>query len=211
MASKQTQTMRRLSGRVLAQPLRLRGPMNAIAFAGLALSTPQLAAAQPVHREVATPSAISTLPPKVFVDAGYAHPDITPGMCENVSVKETRCTIPAMTFGNYMIRASATSTAAGEGAVQAINIMLGGVTCNQAQSKNSGQGSKSWTSGPQTIHVGCAVQILTDHPIVVRTTYDDKNATADPNGPSLSLRRLPWPGILQALAAGAEADQPKPQ
>jgi hypothetical protein len=174
------------------------------------LATPTVVTAQPSRpAPPAPPQAISTIPPKVFLDAGYSHPDITPGMCQTLSVKEARCTIPGMTAGPYFIQASGTSTASGEGAVQAINILLGAATCNQAQSKNSGEGSKPWTSGPQTIRVACAVEILTDEPIVVRATYADKAATADPKGPSLSLRRMPWPGILQAAPAGAEADQPK--
>jgi len=114
-----------------------------------------------------------------------------------------------MTVGRYLIQASGTSTATGEGAVQAINILLGAAPCTQAQSKNTGEGTKPWTSGPQTIQVNCVVQVITDDALTITTSYDDQKATKDPKGPTLSVRRIPWSPYLVAGAAGGGTEQPK--
>jgi hypothetical protein len=148
--------------------------------------------------------------PRVFVAAGYAQHDITPGLCRNISPQETQCVIPQMTAGTYLIQASGTSTATGDGAVQALNILLGNAPCTQGRSNNTGKDSKPWTSGPQTIRLGCVVQILTDNTLTIRTTYDDAHATKDPKGPTLSIRALGWNPYLQAVAAGGATEQPKP-
>jgi hypothetical protein len=159
------------------------------------------------------PAGPTPMPPKLYLQAGYSQPDITPGMCQNVSPKETRCTVPGMTAGAYLIVAQGTSTAQGDGAVQAIDIRVGnpGAPCMQAQSKNTGDGSKPWASGPQTIKVSCIVRLLTDTPVVIRTTYADQKAVSDPKGPSLSMRRLPWSPVVDAAAgAGGTEQPPKP-
>jgi len=169
-------------------------------FAGAAYAQPASAPAAPVGPSL----------PRIFQAAGYSQPDITPGLCHNVSPKETQCVIPQMTVGRYLIQASGTSTATSDGAIQAINILLSGAPCTQAQSKNTGEGTKPWTSGPQTIRVNCVVQVITDDTLTITTNYDDQKATKDPKGPTLSLRRLPWSPYLAAVAAGGGTEQPKP-
>jgi hypothetical protein len=147
--------------------------------------------------------------PKIFQAAGYSQPDITPGLCQNLSPTKTQCTIPQMTAGDYLIQASGTSTAASDGAVQAIDIRLGNAECNRGQSKNTGEGSKPWTSGPQTIRIACVIQVVSDDALTITTNYTDEKATKDPRGPTLSLRRLPWNPYLSAAGAGGATDQPK--
>ena len=171
--------------------------------------------AQPARPRASAPAASATTPvatplPKLLAEAGYLHPDITAASCSRVSAKEVRCGIPAMTAGPYLIEASGTSTATGEGAVQAIDIRVGNAICEQARSKNTGEGSKPWTSGAQTIRVVCVVNFLTDEPMVVRATYDDTHATTSAGTPTLSFRRLPWAGMLSAAPMGRGIDQPKP-
>jgi len=188
--------------------------MRSLAFATVLLAavTAGFAQAAPAKPDAPAPAPLPLGPPKVFVDEGYAQPDITPGMCANISPKETRCVIPGMTAGDYLILATGASTATAAGAVQAIDIRIGNTPCNQAQSKNTGEGAKPWLVGAsQTIRVACAVKILSDREIAVRTTYADDHATADPKGPRLSLRRLPWSPVISAEAAGADTEQPKPQ
>ena len=187
--------------------------MRTFAFAAaIALVGAIAADAQPARPRAASPAAAApaTPLPKVLADAGYSHPDITAGFCTHVGPTETRCTIPAMTAGVYLIEASGSSAASGAGAVQAIDIRIGNAVCAQAQSKNTGEGTKPWTSGTQTIRVACAVNFLTDDQMVIRATYADSHATTNPGTPSLSFQRLAWPGVLNAQPAGREVDQPKP-
>ena len=184
--------------------------MRTLAFAALLLAAAGLAHAAPTKPGAEAPTAPPPGPPKVFVDEGYAQPDITPGMCSNISPKETRCVIPGMTAGDYLILASGASTATAAGAVQGIGIQLGNTPCNQAKSKNTGEGSKPWLIGTsQTIRVLCEVKVLSDRELVVHAIYADDHATADAKGPNLSLRRLPWVPFIWAQPAGRDLEQPK--
>jgi hypothetical protein len=186
--------------------------MRSLALAAVLLAaatTAGIAQAAPTKPDAQAP-APPPIPPKVFLDEGYSQPDITPGMCENVGPKETKCVIPGMTAGDYLILASGASTATAAGAVQAIDIRLGNAVCNKAQSKNTGEGSKPWLTGTsQTIRAACAIKILSDRELTIITTYADDHATADPKGPRLSLRRLPWSPVMSAEPAGADTEQPK--
>jgi hypothetical protein len=174
--------------------------------AALSLLTAGAVHAQPAR---AAESGPPPAPPKVFQAAGYSQPDITPGLCQNLSPTKTQCTIPQMTAGRYLIQASGTSTASSDGAVQAINIKLGQATCAQAQSKNTGEGTKPWTSGPQTIRLACVIQVISDDALPVQVNYEDQKAIKDPKGPTLSFRRLPWDPYLAAVSAGGATEQPK--
>jgi hypothetical protein len=131
--------------------------------------------------------------PKAFQD--YAQPDITPGLCKNVSVKETDCVIPQMTAGRYLIEVSGTSTATAADAQQGIQIQVGGTICGAGTAHNTRPLS---TTGPTTIKLDCEAIILTDKTLTVRAVYDDLKATKDPKGPTLSIRRLPWEGLLNS-------------
>ena len=182
----------------------MRSYLAAAVFA-LAAAATQAQGAPSAAAETAPPTPL----PRLLVAAGYAQHDITPGLCRNINPKETQCVIPQMTAGSYLIQASGTSTANGEGAVQAINILLGNAPCTQGRSKNTGPNSKPWTSGPQTIRLGCVVQVLTDDTLTIRTTYDSAHATPDPKGPTLSIRALGWNPYLGASPAGGATEQPK--
>ncbi|HEX7758404.1 MAG TPA: hypothetical protein VF459_02800 [Caulobacteraceae bacterium] len=128
--------------------------------------------------------------PKAFAE--YGQPDITPGLCKTVSPAEVQCIIPAMTAGQYLIEATGTSTSQGADAKQALQITIGAVPCG------SGHNTAPWPSGARTFRLNCSVSVLTDRPLVVRVLYQDVNATKDPNGPQLSIRRQPWEGVLNS-------------
>jgi hypothetical protein len=150
-------------------------------------------------------------PPHVFLAAGYSQPDITPGLCETRGPKETRCVIPEMTAGRYVIVASGSSTATEEGAAQAIDIRLvsGGEEqiCARAQT-NTAKGGKPWSAGARTIRVACIVQIISDDKLVVRATYADSHATPDGKGPVLAFRKVAWSPIWNAVAAPVQVAAP---
>jgi len=142
-------------------------------------------------------------PPRVFTAAGYAQPDITPGLCRNVNAQITQCVIPEMTAGRYLIQVTGTSTAQTADAVQQITIRLGDTTCAQATRRGTDQ--VPWRPGTaQTFKLNCVVTIVTDHTLTVAATYADLRATKDSRGPTLSLRRLPWTGVLAATPVTPE-------
>ncbi len=129
-------------------------------------------------------------PPRAFV--GYSQPMITAASCRAISAAETRCTIPAMTAGRYLIEAAGTSTWAAADPVQALGIQIGPTPCGRAQDK------QTWTKGPRTFRMDCVASVLTDRPLTVFAVYGDSHATKDPRGPSLTFRQLPWDGLLAA-------------
>ena len=102
--------------------------------------------------------------------------------------------IPEMTAGQYAIEAAGTSTSQGADARQTLQINVGVVGCA------TGQNTTPWPSGARTFRLGCAVIILTDKPLIVRVIYDDVHAIKDPTGPLISIRRLPWQGVLNSSA-----------
>ncbi len=137
--------------------------------------------------------------PKAFSD--YSQPDITPGLCKNVSPAETQCVIPAMTAGLYAVTAGGTSTATAADAVQKIAIQVGAASCGARQTDPK---KKPWpVSTPKTLSYSCVVNVLTDKALIVTATYADLNAKKDPKGPTLAVKRLPWSGILMVEPAGA--------
>ncbi|MGA0603949.1 hypothetical protein ACO2Q3_24800 [Caulobacter sp. KR2-114] len=152
-------------------------PARLAAIASLALAAPA-AMAQPATRPL----------PRAF-DAYLQH-DITPGLCHVVSPAEAQCIIPEMTAGPYAIEVAGTSTAQGPGATQTLKIVVGAVPCA------TGQNTGTWTQGARTFRLGCVVTLLTDQSLIARVIYEDAHATKDPAGPLISVRRLPWQGVL---------------
>jgi hypothetical protein len=149
--------------------------------------------AAPSAQTPAAPPASLVGPPKGL--PGYSQPDITPVYCRNVSPTQTTCTLPAMTAGRYLVHATGTSTASGAGAAQAIVIQVGDRTCGRADRKPvTGEGA--WTSGPKTIALNCEVVVMADKPLAISALYGDDKAVKDPKGPTLSLQRAPWEGVL---------------
>jgi hypothetical protein len=161
----------------------------AAAFAAAAvLAAPALAQAQ------AQPAADTPFPGV----AGYSHPDIGADACKKVDASRVQCTIPAKTAGRYLVEASGTSTAKGEGAAQQLVIGGNGWQCGPAVNK------APWTKGSRTFKLDCVVDVLTDGPVPIIAVYADQNADKDAAGPTLSVRRVGWNGILDARPVGAK-------
>ena len=163
--------------------------------------------AAPAAAAAPAPAPVVDIPPRGF--PGYAHPDVTAAMCRVINTAQTQCILPAMTAGRYLIEAVGVSTATPaaappvgatatpakvQGAMQQITIVTGDRVCGQAQS------SKPWTTGQQAIRLDCEVSIMSDAPLPITIVYADVNATKDPRGPGLSIRRLAWNGVLEARA-----------
>lgn len=148
------------------------------AFAALLALAAPVALAQPVVKPL----------PKAF--EAYQQHDITPGLCHVVNASEAQCVIPEMTAGPYAIEVAGTSTAQAAGATQKLRILVGAVDCA------TGQNTAAWSQGARTFRLGCAVTLLTDQSMIIRVLYEDAHATKDPAGPLVSVRRLPWQGVL---------------
>jgi hypothetical protein len=155
--------------------------MRLLALAAVTSLVCGAAAAQP---------AAPTLP-RAFAD--YGQPDITPGLCKNISPTQSQCVIPAMTAGLYEITATGTSTATAAEAVQKLTIVVGQGACPPRQTNPK----TAWpVSKPKTLKYSCVVNVLTDKPMIVTAYYADAKATKDPKGPTLVVKRLPWSGLL---------------
>ena len=146
------------------------------------------AAAQPAATAPQAPLG----PPRAFT--GYSQPDITQGLCRNINANFSQCVIPAGTAGRYLIHAAGTSSAPRTGAKQQLTIMIG--EADQARSCATATNSNPWTTGALTFRLDCAVTLVTDRPLTVIVRYADENATKDPAGPTLTVQRLPWDGIV---------------
>lgn len=161
--------------------------------------------AQTLPRPAVAPAApvAPVGPPRAY--QGYAQPDIGPTYCRVIAPGQTTCTLPAMTAGRYLIKASGTSTAQGAGAAQQLTIVVGSRACGPATRKPAATGPQ-WTTGPKTIRLNCEVLILTDRPLPVSAVYADAKATKAPGGPTLTLERLPWEGVLDVTPAPTPQD-----
>lgn len=171
--------------------------MRAIVLAAAAALAAGAGQAQPAPP---APPAPPPTPPRVFLAAGYAEPDITPGFCRNKDVSQTVCTIPAMTAGRYLVEATGTSTATSDGAIQELIIVAGDQAGNQSCSSRRDPDPKApWAVGSRrTFHSACIFTFITDTPLLVAAVYADAKGTKDPKGPTLSVRRLPWVGVISA-------------
>ncbi len=136
--------------------------------------------------------ALAQVGPLPHAFAGYAQPAIPPGACKAVNAGEAQCVIPAMTAGRYLIEAAGTSTTQGGDAVQALEIDVGGGKCGV------GKNTRPWPSGARTFRLDCEVTVLTDVPLMVRALYADAKAVKDPAGPSITIRPVPWNGVLSS-------------
>jgi hypothetical protein len=166
----------------------------AVALAGLAAAS--LAAAQ----DAAPPPADAAI--KAFPD--YAHTDIGADACKTLDAATAECVIPPGTAGSYLVEADGTSTADDAHAVQAMVIRGDSWVCSEAQTKLDP--AKPWASGPRTLKVGCKLTVLADAPLIVRAVYADSHAVKDPKGPVMTVKRIPWNGVLDARPAGAAAE-----
>ncbi|MDP1630618.1 MAG: hypothetical protein Q8L66_04280 [Caulobacter sp.] len=170
------------------RPLIIAAALSVIGVAAPSAQTPTAAPAAPLG------------PPRAY--QGYAQPDIGANYCRVVNAGQTTCTLPAMTAGRYLVKASGTSTALGVGAAQKLSIIVGNRNCGAAERKPTTQ--NPWTSGVKTIRLNCEILVLTDRPLAVSAVYGDAKANKAPAGPSLTLERLPWEGVLSANVAPTE-------
>lgn len=165
-----------------------------VTMGAAAAPAPQAPAAPPV---ITAAPAAPLGPPRAY--QGYAQPDIGATACRVMSATQTICTLPPMTAGRYLIEASGTSTAQGPGASQKIVIALGTQTCGAAERKPTA--AAPWVSGPKTIKLQCEAEFLTDRPLQITALYGDDKATKAPAGPTLTVKRLPWDGVLTSKAS----------
>jgi hypothetical protein len=152
------------------------------------------------------PAPVVDVPPRGF--PGYAHPEVTAAMCRVVNTAQTQCILPAMTAGRYLVEAVGVSTAVTpmpaaptpargaapakpQAAAQALTIVAGDRVCGRAE-------SPTWVSGVHALRFNCEIAIVSDTPFAITVVYADVNATKDARGPGLSIRRLPWDGVLSA-------------
>jgi hypothetical protein len=130
--------------------------------------------------------------------AGYSQPEIT--QCAVAGPLRASCTVPAMTAGRYVIVARASATATGAPATQALSISLGGQACASVK-------SNPFTGAKGVPPLFCQVTFLTDTPLSITADFAVENATPDPAGPRLVIRRAPWSGVVDARG-GALAPRP---
>lgn len=171
--------------------------------AGLSMISVAAPSAQTPAAPAAAPAPAAPLgPPRAF--QGYSQPDIGATYCRAVNPGQTTCTLPAMTAGRYLVKASGTSTATGPGASQKLAVLVGSRNCGVAERKPTPQ--TPWASGAKTIRLNCEIMVLTDRPLPVTVIYADAKATKAPSGPALSLERLPWEGVLTTTVAPTRQD-----
>lgn len=165
----------------------------------IALATLSLAATSVWAQAPAQPAASADFHlPRAY--AGYSQPEIT--QCANAGPLRTSCVAPAMTAGRYVIVARASATATGANATQALSIGLNGQPCARLKS-NPFTGTKGMPP------LFCQVTLLTDTPLTISADYSVDNATPDPAGPHLIVRRAPWSGVIDARG-GALEPRPAP-
>jgi hypothetical protein len=140
-----------------------------IMTAGLSLLGVAAPSAQTPAPAPDAPPAAPLGPPRAF--QGYSQPDITPAYCRVVNPGQTTCTLPAMTAGRYLVKASGTSTATGPGASQKLALVVGARSCGIAERKPTAQAP--WASGPKTIRLNCEIMVLSDRPLPITVVYAD--------------------------------------
>jgi hypothetical protein len=136
-------------------------------------------------------------PPRIFQAAGYSQPDITPGLCKTLNDHAVQCTIPEMTVGRYLVQASGTSTPSATDAAQQLTIVVGDSSCGSATFRGT-EKIPAKVGAAHPLKFSCITTVMSDQPVVVTVIYADNKATKDPKGPTLSLRKVPWGGVLSA-------------
>lgn len=154
-----------------------------MATLSLALAATGVAAQAPAQN---APSASFALP---HAYQGYSQPEIT--QCATTGALKRDCVVPAMTAGRYVIVAGGSATSTGADATQSLSINLNGQPCTSVN-------SAPFTGQKGLPPVVCQVNFLTDQALTITAAYSVKNATPDPAGPRLIVRRIPWSGVLEA-------------
>ena len=171
----------------------LAGTTASLGAAGAWADTGTKATAKPMTTAApAAPAVQIPVGPLPRGLAGYAQPVIPPTACRVISPSEAQCAVPALTAGRYLIELSGTSSSPAAEAIQALEIDVGERQCGVAKN------AKPWTTGARTFRMACEAILMTETPLTVRGLYADAKATKDPKGPTLSMRPLPWLGLLSA-------------
>lgn len=154
-------------------------------FAALSLILAAGAAAAQAPARPAAPANFNL--PHAY--AGYSQPEIS--QCSSAGPLRASCTVPAMTAGRYVILAQASATSTGANATQTLAILINGQSC-------AGLKSNAFTGKKSLPPLVCQVTLLTDEPLTINAAFQVANATPDPAGPHLIIRRQPWNGVIDA-------------
>ena len=161
-----------------------------LAILPIALVATGALAQQPAPRPAPTP-------PRVFAQAGYSEPPVAPTACHAVNAGETRCELPGMTAGAYLVRATGVSTATAPDAAQQLVIAVGDQSCTSVRRPDP---QAPWAVGAKrAFNAACLFTVVTDAPLTVDVAYVDVKATKDPAGPSVAITPEPWSGAIAAL------------
>ena len=137
----------------------------------------------------------------------YTHSDVGADACQSKDPGHVTCTIPAKTMGRYLVTVVGKSTATGPSPTQAMAIGGVGWGCGQAASKKG-----AWTTGgTRTFLAQCVLTVLTDAPCTGPGRF---RAGADvdartPAGPVMTVKKIPWSGVLTAEGFQAGVATPK--
>jgi hypothetical protein len=168
---------------------------SALLAAGAAQAAPTKPSPGPPP--AAAPPAPPPVPPRVFQQAGYSEPEIGGAACKAVNAGEAQCIAPAMTAGVYLVQAIGTSTAQAAGAAQQLSIVAGDQSCTSTRAPDA---KAPWAVGAKrSFSSGCVFTIVTDRPLALTVVYLDAKAAKDPAGPTITVTREPWAGVLNAL------------
>ena len=141
---------------------------------------------------IAQAAPAATYPAPRFLP-GFIHPDIT--QCQTVGPNRRECTVPANIGGPYLIEAVGRATGAGPNATLAMNIIVGEQVCiMQTDGK---------FKGPYYLHLVCETTLATEAPIKIAVNLATRDATLDPGGPTISIRAMPWDGVISVRGANA--------
>ena len=158
-------------------------PVLSIAVASLALTASGVLAQTPARTAAAADFSL----PRAY--AGYAQPEIT--QCATTGALRSECVVPAMTAGRYVILARAGATSTGADATQTLTISIGGEACAALK-------SAAFTGKKGLPPLVCQVTFLTDSPLTIAAAFGVENATPDPAGPRLVVRRVRWNGVVES-------------
>lgn len=124
---------------------------------------------------------------------GYIHPDIT--QCQTIGPNRRECTVPANVGGRYLIEAVGLASATGPNPTLAMNIIIGEQVCiMQTDGKFKGQ---------YYLHLVCETTLATESPIKIAVNLATRDATLDAAGPKISIRAMPWDGVISVRGANA--------
>ena len=163
----------------------------------LTVSTLLLATGAAPVAAAAPSAAPPPSPPRVFQQAGYSEPEIAAAACKAINAGETQCLVPAMTAGVYLVQATGTSTAQAADAAQQLTIVAADQSCSSTRTPDP---KTPWPVGSKRAFAsGCVFTIVTDRPLALTVVYLDAKAVKDPTGPTVTVTREPWAGVLNAL------------